>query len=212
MSTPEFASAPFTAGQLNALVKIVGPENVSDILNGSLKIVFNPSANGAPAEFKVFKTLKLRTGIDADGYRKAIKGKKVGNKKMDIGNYANDILGKPAFAVVTEETQLDLVVVSVKELTGKDQAPLKEIFARAKEKGLQICPNQVGPELRLQYEDQPSGEWLVIGMEPITGSDGVLSLFRVERDVSVLWLYTIYDHPDDVWDGSYRFVFVLPRK
>ncbi len=36
MSTPEFASAPFTAGQLNALVKIIGPENVSGILDGTL--------------------------------------------------------------------------------------------------------------------------------------------------------------------------------
>jgi len=39
MSTPEFASAVFTVGQLNALVKIVGPENVPGILDRSLKVV-----------------------------------------------------------------------------------------------------------------------------------------------------------------------------
>jgi hypothetical protein len=39
MSTSEFASAPFTAGQLNALVKIVGPDNVPGILDGTLKFV-----------------------------------------------------------------------------------------------------------------------------------------------------------------------------
>jgi hypothetical protein len=37
MGTFEFASAPFTAGQLNALVKIVGPDNVPGILDGTLK-------------------------------------------------------------------------------------------------------------------------------------------------------------------------------
>lgn len=37
MSTPEFASAPFTVGQLNALVKIVGPDNIPGILDGTLK-------------------------------------------------------------------------------------------------------------------------------------------------------------------------------
>jgi len=39
MSTPEFASAPYTAGQLNALVKIVGPNNVPGILDGTLELV-----------------------------------------------------------------------------------------------------------------------------------------------------------------------------
>lgn len=38
MSKHEFASAPFTAGQLNALVKKVGPENVSEVLDGSKEI------------------------------------------------------------------------------------------------------------------------------------------------------------------------------
>src|SRR3989338_9464091 len=34
-----------------------------------------------PREFKVWKTVKLHTGINADGYRKAINGKKVGKQK-----------------------------------------------------------------------------------------------------------------------------------
>ena len=160
-----------------------------------------------PSDPKVWKRITLGTGIDADGYRKAIKA-----KKMRIGDYANDILGKPEFTVVTEETEIDLVNVSVKELTGKNKAPLKEVFAQAMARGLQLCPNQVGPELRLQYEDQPEGEWLIIGMEPITDSDGYLKLFHVERHGDVLWLYAHYDFPDSPWHGSYRLVFVLPRK
>jgi len=188
---------------------IENPRALQQLLAG-----LNPPINGSATvtEFPVWKTVKLRTGIDADGYRKLIEGKKVGTQKMRIGDYANDILGKPAFTVVTEETELDLVVVSVKELTGKNEAPLKEIFARAKEKGLQLCPNQVGPELRLQYEDQSKGEWVIIGMEPITDSDGDLSLFRVVHGGGGLWLDANYGCPDSIWDGDYRFVFVLPRK
>ncbi len=186
---------------------IENPKALQKLLSGLV-----PPVNGSATEFKIWKTLKLRTGIDADGYRKTIKGKKVGSKKMDIGDYANDILGKPAFAVVTEETELDLVVVSVAELGFKNGAKLKDIYDRAKEKGLQLCPNQVGPELRLQYEDQPNGEWLVIGMEPITDSDGGLYVFYVEHNVSDLWLSTHYDYPGLLWFSNDRFVFVLPRK
>lgn len=192
------------------------PEMSGDIMQGWIE---NPkglqkflmglclSANGCVPEFKVFKTLKLRTGMDAKGYRKAIE-----EKKMRIGYCADDILGKPAFSVATEEMELDLVVVSVKELTGKDEAPLIEIYARAKERGLGLCPNEVGPSLRLQYADQPNGEWLIIGMEPIADSDGYLELFYLEHSDDGLWLYTRYGRPGSVWRGCYRFVFVRPRK
>ena len=142
----------------------------------------------AGIDFKVWKILKLHTGVDADGYRKSIKGKKVGKQKMDIGDYANDIIGKPEFTVITGEAELDLVVVSVAELGFKDGAKLKDIFAEAKKRGLELCPNQVGPELRLQYEDQPKDEWLIVGMEPIAVSDGDLRLFYVEHDGHALWL------------------------
>ena len=156
----------------------------------------------------VFKTIKLGTGPKtADDFRKAIK-----DCGMEISDWANDILGKPAFNVATEETEVDLVVISVAELGFKKGAKLKDIYARAKELGLELCPNEVGPQLRLQYADQPKGEWLVIGMEPIAGSDGTLTLFRVEHVGDVLWLRSDYGYPGRVWLGSVRFVFVRPRK
>ena len=100
-----------------------------------------------------------------------------------------------------------MVVVSVAELGFKDGATREQIYARAKELGLDLCPAEVGPQLRLQYKDQPNGEWLVIAMEPITGSVGNLNLFRVRRDDSDLWLDGDYDYPDYVWDAGDRFVF-----
>jgi len=155
-----------------------------------------------------WKTIKLGTGLKtADDFRKAIK-----DRGMKINDWANDILGKPQFTVATEETEVDLVVISVAELGFKDGAKLKDIYARVKELGIEPCPNEVGPQLRLQYADQPEGEWLIIGMEPIAGSGGGLELFSVWRDGSGLWLRGDCDSPDYVWDGDCRFVFVRPRK
>ena len=161
-----------------------------------------------PSDPKVWKRITRGTGIkDAEGFRKSIK-----DSGMRVGDWANDILGKTAFSVATEEKDVDLVVVSVEELGFKDGARLKDIYAAAKKRGLELCPNEVGPQLRLQYKDQPKGEWLIIGMEPITDSGGGRSLFRVARDSGALWLYTYYGHPGNVWLGRSRFVFVLPRK
>lgn len=182
---------------------IENPKALQKLLAGLV-----PTANGSVTEFKVFKTIKLGTGpTNANGFRCHIM-----DSKMRISDYASDILAKPQFTVASETTELDLVMVSVGELGFKNGAKLSDIYARAKEKGLQLCPAEVGPKLRLEYTDQPMGEWLFIGMEPITGSDGGLSVFCVAHDDSGLWLYTHCDDPGSIWHSYYRFVFALSRK
>ncbi|MBU2539634.1 hypothetical protein KJ786_00515 [Patescibacteria group bacterium] len=158
--------------------------------------------------FKIFQTITLGTGITtADDFRKAIK-----DNGMEIGKYANDILGKSQFTVTVKETELDLVNISVADLGFKNGETREKIYARAKELGLELCPNEVGPQLRLQYKDQPKGEVLIIAMEPITDSDGDLELFHVDHNDNSLWLNSYYAHSGSVWNGNYPFVFVLPRK
>lgn len=120
-------------------------------------------------------------------------------------------MDKSQFMVAAEETEVDLVVVSVAELGFKNGVKREDIYARAKELGLGLCPAEVGPQLRLQYADQSGGEWLVIGMEPITGSGGSLRLFRVGHGDFGLWLGGSCGGPDSIWRAGRRFVFV-PRK
>ena len=153
--------------------------------------------------FKTFMTIKLGTLKDADAIRKAI-----ADEGGRISDWANDILGQPAFTVATEETEMELVAPTVAELGFKDGAKYSDICERAKQLGLALCPPEVGPQLRLQYKDQPKGEWLRIAMEPITDSDGYLEVFGVDHYDDVLWLDSSYGHPVSFWDGSYRFVFV----
>ena len=158
----------------------------------------------------VWKTIKLGTGLkNADDFRKAIK-----DCGMEIGDWANDIIGKPEFAVITketEETEVDLVKITVAELGFKDGAQRDQIYGRAKELGLELCPSEVGPQLRLQYKDQPLGEWILIAMKPIRGSDGDLNVFNVEHNDSGLWLNSNYGNPGNFWNADNQWVFVRPR-
>ena len=185
-------------GQIEAIVnRLGGMEGVQRFLSGELIL------KEIEYEWQVFKTIKLGTGLKtADDFRKSLK-----DNGFSIGDWANDILGKPAFTVAPEETEIDLVVVSVAELGFKNGATREQIYTRAKERGLNLCPAQVGPQLRLQYKDQPDGEVLIVAMEPITGSGGPLKLFRVRRDDSALWLSSYYGQPGHVWYSAYRFVF-----
>ena len=153
--------------------------------------------------FMTWKTIKLGTGIKtADDFRRAFKA-----TGCRIGNLASDILDKPAFTASDTEMELDLFNVSVAELGFKDGATRRDIYMRALKLGLELCPNETGPQLRLQYQDQPRGEWLPIGMEPIRYSNGYLSIFGVGHDDGGLWLYGSYGSPVDLWHSSDRFVF-----
>jgi len=141
-------------------------------------------------KFEVWKTIKLGTGIkDAEGFRNALK-----DSGMQTNKYASHMLGRPEFVVAEKETEIDLVVVSLAELGFKDGARRDQIYDRAKELGLELCPAEVGPQLRLQYKDQPIDESLSVAMEPIVDSDGSLRVFGIEHAMDYLWLSTSYGH------------------
>lgn len=191
-----------TLGQVEAVVnKLGGMDGVRRLLADELTV------KAKEIVFPIWKAIKLGTGLKTpDEFRGALK-----SNGCKIGDWANDILGKPAFTAATQETEVSLVVVSAVELGFKNGATRKEIYDRAKELGLELCPAEVGPQLRLAYKDQPKGEWLIVGMEPIIDSDGDLGVFRVGHGELSLWLLGRHGRPDYFWLGISRWVF-LRRK
>lgn len=132
--------------------------------------------------------------------------------KCQVSDHANNLLGKPAFPLANEQTEVDLVDLSVKELGFEGNATYAQTCAKAVELGLELCPAEVGPALRLVYKDQPRDEWLCVAMGAITDTVGNRLIFSVEHDRVALWLDWDFGGPDCVWDPVSRFVFVLPRK
>src|SRR3954454_4221190 len=119
----------------------------------------------------VWKTIKLGMGFKiSNDFRTALTA-----EGCCIGARANAILEELASNPTRGKTEGNLAVVSVGELGFKDGGTYADICKRALEQGLKLCPAEVGPQLRLQYADQPSGECLYIAMEPIntkSGADG----------------------------------------
>ena len=182
-------------------------QNGEKMQQAFLEALGDSAETEAVPEFKVWKTIKLGTGLKAaDGFRQALK-----EGGFKIGDGANDILGQPAFTAAAEETEIDLVKVSVAELGFKDGAHRKDVYKRALELGLELCPAEVGPQLRLQYKDQPNGEWLLIAMEPIADSDGDPYVFPVVHVRAGFWLHADHGHPGSFWRGCHFWVF-LRRK
>lgn len=80
---------------------------------------------------------------------------------------------------------------------------------RGNQLGLELCPPDVGPHLRLEYADQPSGERLYVAMKPITASDGEPRIFVVAHDSAGLSLDAARARSDDKWAPDDTFVFCL---
>jgi hypothetical protein len=125
---------------------------------------------------------------------------------------ADEIIGRPAFALSRTKSKVDLVVLSVSELGFRKRgASLNDIFARAQALGFELCRPEVGAELRLQYLDQPRGELLHIGMQPIATYDGDFVELEIEHGSWGLLLSGYNAGAVDVIYQSALFVFVKPR-
>jgi hypothetical protein len=128
-----------------------------------------------------------------------------------IGDWAKDVLNSEMFALSSVERDVNLVKITPKELGFADGAHRIDIYKKAQELGLELCPLEVGPQLRLQYVDQPYLESLQIGMEPQKDLEGHESEFRVVNGVDhCLWLVGDHKHPDDFWGPNEPFIFVKP--
>lgn len=197
------------SGPLTDLLQKLSGENGEEWQRGLTKFLRkeNPWEPVTVPELKVFKTIKLGTGLKAaDDFSRALV-----ENGYQASPWAKDIMGRPDFTVAPHEIEVDLVVVSVGELGFKEGATRRDIYKRAQELGLAPCPSEVGPQLRLQYKDQPMDEWLLIAMEPISDSGGGPGVFGVERFSGGLWLGGHYGDPGDVWDAAARWVFLFRK-
>jgi len=155
---------------------------------------------------KVFlKTIETDSAIKTPVQAK----KELLNKGIKFYGSAEEILQKVTFS--KENKEYNLVSFSVESLGFPNGATTKEIYDKAESLGLEICPAEVGPLLRLNYLDQPNNTYLVIAMKSILASDGSEHVFGVDHSSGELDLYARWDYPDRRWDGSRRFVF-LRRK
>ena len=164
---------------------------------------------GAP--FPVWKTIKLGTYKTLGAIQNTIESIRVGKSKGQICPLAENIF--QGVDLSRTEIEVDLTRVTVKELGFNGSTTLVEIYDRAKALGLELCPNEVGPQLRLEYLDQPIDEYIWVAMEPITGSDGKPHVFGVVHCLDIFFLRADYHDSFSIpWGPELQFVFRRRRQ
>ena len=124
------------------------------------------------------------------------------DKNISLWDSAEYILKKTEFSQTAQN--YELVRFTVKQLGLPNNVTTDEIYKRAQELGLELCPAEVGPHLRLKYTGK---EWFYIAMKQIPNSGGMLNVFSLDGDRGALGLGSCRAHPDVRWNASSHFVF-----
>ncbi|MET4279800.1 MULTISPECIES: DUF1127 domain-containing protein [unclassified Bradyrhizobium] len=162
---------------------------------------------GTATDRPVWKTIALGTFRDSIALRNAM-----GAMGCGVGNSAAEVLARPTFAVSGSKASVDLVVVSATQLgIQSETAPLRAIYAQAQRLGLGLSPAEVAPQLRIQYLDQPIGEFLIIAMEPIRTWAGDPVILTVANGGAGLIVIGQDGHDDSEVPVISRLVFVRPN-
>jgi hypothetical protein len=158
-----------------------------------------------PDHLQIWRTITLGTYKGVDAYRDALD-----SARIRIGDSADEILGRPAFPYARTKTGVELAVLSAADLgVESDQSSLAEVYQRAREAGLELCPAEVGPQLRLDYRNQPLGEALDIAMEPVATYSGDRTILTLANWGTGLLLIGRDGRPESMVFRKSRFVFAL---
>jgi hypothetical protein len=156
----------------------------------------------------VWKTITVGTFADLFALSNALDAIGCG-----IGNSAGEILARPAFTLGATKTSVELFAVSAAQLGFQsDTASMADIYARAQQLGFGLAAAEVGPQLRLQYSDQPIGEFLIIGMEPIRTWKGERVILTVANGGAGLTLIGQDGSANAQISVASRFLFVRSNK
>ncbi len=130
-------------------------------------------------------------------------------KKIYVSDWANQLLDSKDFTVLESTETYDLVRLTVKDLGFPNGATTDEIYRRALDLGLDLCPAEVGPNLRLSNSGD---DWMYIAMKQIADRDGYPGVFDLGRGGDALGLHVGGARPTRGWGSGNQFVFSLRKK
>lgn len=125
-------------------------------------------------------------------------------KNIKVNEYGQSLLDSKDFTTSKNIENIDLVRLTVGDLGFSGGATTDEIYQKAEELGLELCPPEVGPQLRLSYS---GSEYLSIAMKQITDRDGSPRVFFLDRVDAGLWLHAHNAGPSSRCYADSKFVF-----
>ncbi len=148
---------------------------------------------------------------------------RLGQQGVELNEAAKILFASDKFSTSAVRAQIRSVELSVRELGFGQGATTAEVYAMATRLGLELCPVELGPHLRLQLLDQPEGfvgqpVWehrappgaIAIASEALSEDDEFPRGFYLRRIKGTLWLRGYWSGRENMCYPEERFVFCQP--
>jgi hypothetical protein len=147
---------------------------------------------------------------------------KLQQHSVRINSYGEKLFSDDRFTTSDSKYSLDTVELNLEDLGFPEGATMDQIFKRANQLGLELCPIEMGAYLRLQYLDQPeeyignhsqqhqapSGS-VTVASKVLSDDEDFPKGFYLRKMDGVLWLRGYRaDFHLHVWNPNDVFIFV----
>jgi len=141
-------------------------------------------------------------------------------QSIHLNTYAEQLLADERWTSASTPYRVHTVELTVRNLGLPEGATTETTFTTAQQLGLQLCPFELAPYLRMQYTDQledvageirrnqaPSGS-VTVASEPINTDDTFPKGFYLRHMNGELWLRGYCADDLHRWNADDRFIFV----
>jgi hypothetical protein len=133
---------------------------------------------------------------------------KLAKKKIALNADATLLFLSEKFVVSDSGCSAKLVSISLDDLGIKEKVTFRDICAESLTRGLQLCPLEIAPLLRLEYLDQKEGPMLTVASEVAYAEERFPNGYYLRNFNGNLWLRGYISSEDWLWDQESEFVFV----
>ena len=152
-----------------------------------------------------FHARELRVG----GVSKDALLERLAEHGVSLNEYARILFADEAFTTSPEARRVRVLFVDLPDLGLPEGGTFPEILAAAAAFGLEPCPLELAPHLRLDYLDQPEGPYLTVASIKHHEDPEAPNGFYLRRREDGLWLRGYRADDDFVYPLDFRdFVFL----
>jgi hypothetical protein len=157
--------------------------------------------------------------IEVGGLTKSQLTQKLQQHAISLNEYGERLLAAGEFTTFETSYCLVTVELTVRDLGFPEGATLPELYNQAKELGLDLCPLDAGPYIRLGYLDQAEGNLgnpslheapvgsITIASDIVHQDDDFPKGFYLRKIDGVLWLRGYIADDLHVWNPDDHFIF-----
>jgi hypothetical protein len=128
-----------------------------------------------------------------------------------IGSDVKDMMQSPDFTTQADAEVGNFILLRVRDLGFAKRPTTDQLYQRAHELGLDLCPAETGPNFPLQYAGELRNKWVHIAMKPIAYRDSNSAIFRVNHEEEGLWMLEDQVESEQTWYLESPFLFRLPK-